>query len=235
MSELRIIKIWKFLTKDHSGSYALQLTLHPENYLPDFVAPNSTSKLRHFQNIVASIEIERSGDDHLTILTTNHLLIFTLTKTDDSHSKNPNPSYSMQLKTHMAFKNTNCLIIYDANENILINDGRYLYNYTLENETLQALIKIDGFIDREFDPYCYGYGEDVIVYTMIERNVKTDEVGFFEIWVPRKTKKFVGCEMQIFGRGVSQAQVLPGVKGDRILKGDVEGKGVRFGFHYFDS
>lgn len=135
----------------------------------------------------------------------------------------------------MAFKNTNGLVIYDADQNILINDGRYLYNYTLENETLQALIKIDGFIDREFDPYCFGYGEDVIVYTMIERNVRSGEVGFFEIWVPRKTKKFVGCEMEGFGRGVSQAQVLMNLGGDRVMKSDVEGKIVKFSFHYFDS
>ena len=217
MGQERDIKLWIYDEKN--SMYHLNQTLHPDNYVPDFIISNKKKK-QTLEKILRKIEIERAGENHIAIIITKHLLLFEVQMTGVS-----NLDYSFVLKTQIIFKNTNNLVVYDANKNILINDGKYLYNYCLEgdlenNSSLQALIKVDDYVDKEFDPYCYGYSDDVLVYTLLEHDLTTGQCGLFELWVPRKTKKFVGTEMSFFARSTAQTQVLPTPKGQRVLKSD---------------
>ena len=96
-------------------------------------------------------------------------------------------------------------------------------------------MNIGSFVDREFDPYCFGYSNDVLVYTLLERNYRTKEYGVFEIWVPQKTRKFVGCEMRFFSRATNQTQILPSPKGEKILKLEINHKKLSFEYVFFDN
>ena len=232
MSHQRDIKLWVF--DEENTMYNLNQTMHPENYIPEFVISNRKKK-QTFDKILSRIEIERAGENHLVLIVTKHILIFEIQMTGVNKY-----DFSFVLKTQINFKTTNNIVVYDANQNILINDGKYLYNYCLEgdlenNSSLQALIKVDDYVDKEFDPYCYGYSEDVQVYTFLERDFNKDQCGLFELWVPRKTKKFVSTDMTFFARSTAQTQILPTPKGQRVLKSDQEGKKLKFTFEFFET